>query len=256
VPRQTPKSIRIIVEMNREKLCLLPKKLPGLFVVEMEEIMNIQRFKWPMMVAAGLHGALFLGTPDRGGAVEKPTKPAVLPSIPDIERLVEMIDPTESDSPPVGGGPAVPMIVEVAMDAPKDAIFTTPQTETPISKQLVTTDVLSVTPGDGSRKIFIEGVGSICGVISLDRHPRATAQMSPDYPLSLHQQGISGSVTVEFDVDTLGRVVRAEAVSCTRREFAEPALRAVRNWRFEAGKRNGKAVPFRMTVPIEFKIDS
>ena len=41
----------------------------------------------------------------------------------------------------------------------------------------------------------------------------------------------------------------------TDREFVEPALRAVRHWRFEPGRRDGKAVPFRMTIPIEFSLE-
>jgi len=59
-------------------------------------------------------------------------------------------------------------------------------------------------------------------------------------------------VTVEFAVDTEGRVVRAEAVRYTHREFAEPAVRAVLKWRFEPGRRHGRVVPFRMAVPMEF----
>ena len=81
-------------------------------------------------------------------------------------------------------------------------------------------------------------------------------QIPPDYPYAMKQSGASGSVVVEFDVDTTGRVIRAEAISYTDREFAEPAMRAVRKWRFEPGRRNGKAVPFRMAVPIEFGIEN
>jgi protein TonB len=34
--------------------------------------------------------------------------------------------------------------------------------------------------------------------------------------------------------------------------FERPALAAVKQWRFEPGKRNGKPVRFRMRVPITF----
>jgi len=56
-------------------------------------------------------------------------------------------------------------------------------------------------------------------------------------------------------VDTTGRVVRAEGIRYTDREFVDPAVRAVRQWRFEPGRRNGKAGSFRMAVPIEFGIE-
>ena len=35
--------------------------------------------------------------------------------------------------------------------------------------------------------------------------------------------------------------------------FEQPALQAVRRWRFEPGKRGGKPVSFKMRVPITFK---
>ena len=34
--------------------------------------------------------------------------------------------------------------------------------------------------------------------------------------------------------------------------FETPALAAVKQWKFEPGKRNGQAVRFRMRVPINF----
>jgi protein TonB len=34
--------------------------------------------------------------------------------------------------------------------------------------------------------------------------------------------------------------------------FEAPALKAVKQWKFEPGKKNGKAVRFRMRVPITF----
>ena len=97
--------------------------------------------------------------------------------------------------------------------------------------------------------------GSAVDFSKLDKNPRATAQVSPDYPATMRNDGIAGSVTVAFEVNKEGRVIRAEAVNYTRREFVESALRAVRNWHFEPGRQNGRAVAFRMTVPIEFSLD-
>jgi protein TonB len=86
----------------------------------------------------------------------------------------------------------------------------------------------------------------------LDRIPRATVQPSPQYPEKMRKDGIVGSVTVEFDVDSSGRVYRAEATRYTNMSFVEPAVRAVLRWHFEPGRRHGRAVPFRMAVPVEF----
>ena len=77
-------------------------------------------------------------------------------------------------------------------------------------------------------------------------------QRAPGYPEMLRRDGVDGSVTVEFVVGTDGRVLQAEAVKWSHREFVEPAVRAVREWRFEPGTQGGRKVRFRMAVPIEF----
>ena len=219
--------------------------------------MNIQRFKWPVIVAAGLHGALFLCTPDSSLSRIKtqPVKAIPLPPLPDDPIIqIDQLDPeTSPDATPANGGPAVPELPDLIMPIPDKLAFTTPQVDHPPAEKYENTlknhlggpDGPNLGPIPSARTTWIDGT-------KLDRKPRATAQIPPDYPSAMRQQGIAGSVTVEFDVDLNGRVVRAEVVSSTRREFAEPALRAVRNWRFEPGTRHGRTVAFRMTVPIEF----
>ena len=64
-----------------------------------------------------------------------------------------------------------------------------------------------------------------------------------------HRDGV-----VEFDVNAEGQVVRAVVLNYTDRGFVEPAVRAVRKWKFERGRRGGQAVPVRMAVPIVFGI--
>lgn len=90
----------------------------------------------------------------------------------------------------------------------------------------------------------------------LDRTPRAKVQPAPEYPFALRQAGIEGSVAVEFEVDTAGRVVTARALNGTTPEFAQAAVRAVLKWRFEPGRKDGRAVPFRMVVPIGFSLSA
>ena len=102
-------------------------------------------------------------------------------------------------------------------------------------------------PGDGPGSF-----PSVPDIRSLDRVPRATVRPVPSYPDAMRKSGTSGSVTVEFVVDTTGRVVTAEAVRWTHREFVDPAVLAVLRWRFEPGTMNGRKVSFRMAVPIEF----
>lgn len=59
---------------------------------------------------------------------------------------------------------------------------------------------------------------------------------------------------VEFNVDTKGRVVSARVRQSTDRAFEDLTLRAVLNWSFEPGRKHGRAVPFRMEIPVNFKL--
>src|SRR6185312_6296726 len=68
--------------------------------------MNIQRYKWPVIAAAGLHGALFLSTPDssRGHARNAEPKPPVLRVIPSDELFQIPRDDNESSPEDASGG--------------------------------------------------------------------------------------------------------------------------------------------------------
>lgn len=97
-------------------------------------------------------------------------------------------------------------------------------------------------------------MGGIVMAKFLDKQPRATVRMSPLYPSTLRKDGVEGSVMVEFDVDSKGRVVNARVRGSTNRAFEEPTLRAVLQWRFEPGLVQGRPVPFRMVIPVNFKL--
>src|SRR5437764_81480 len=96
----------------------------------MDQIMNIQRYKWPVIVAAGLHGALFLSTPDRSIAFEKHPvqKEPPLREIP-VDAIV-MEDPTERSTDELAaGGTLAPDIPEVPMDPLEKPEFTVAKAE-------------------------------------------------------------------------------------------------------------------------------
>jgi protein TonB len=88
----------------------------------------------------------------------------------------------------------------------------------------------------------------------LDQKPRAIYQPAPSYPPELHKKGIEGTVYVIFIIDQNGRVTNAKVQKSTHQAFERPALTAVRKWKFDPGKRGGKAVQFRMRVPITFSL--
>jgi protein TonB len=103
------------------------------------------------------------------------------------------------------------------------------------------------------------GTGDVLGTIGaeqLDNPPSVRVQRPPRYPYEASRDRKDGEVVVEFSVDVKGRVYGARVVSSTDAMFEEPTLQAVSQWRFEPGRRSGRAVPFHMMVPVEFHVDS
>ncbi|MBI2812690.1 MAG: energy transducer TonB [Opitutae bacterium] len=225
----------------------------------MEAHMNIQKYLLPATLAATVHVALlwFLPAGARPQEGDSVIAVPILPPIPKVtDEVVKAPEEREETTVPVtriSGGPSRPEIPEPLMP-PKPEDMTIPRTDTAINPWK---DLNKISPKGGPGNSGDIGIGdwngrTIIGVGALDSTPRAKAQLPPDYPYAMKQAGVGGSVWVEFDVNAEGRVIRAEAVRCTHREFSEPAVRAVMKWRFEPGRRNGRPVPFRLTVPIEF----
>jgi periplasmic protein TonB len=217
--------------------------------------MNIQRYGIPVIVAAAIHGSLFLiGGEDPIVIITAPTKSPVF-APPPVEEPIQMRSEEDHDTSPAGG--------------PVKSLPSTPDVIAPVTSHTAFTvrvepyrpsldPVKTLEPGVGYPSDL--GVGdpnrfgrpNLVGVGDLDRNPRAMAQPSPAYPHDLRNAGVDGAVVVEFVVDTTGRVVKADATRWTHREFVDPAVRAVLRWRFEPGTIGGRKVSFRMAVPIEF----
>jgi protein TonB len=218
--------------------------------------MNIKRFKWPAFIVAGLHGVLLVSYPRPAtGNIIRPGAPRPFRPIP--QDPIVQVEKAESENTettrPERGGPAAAELPDTLPRLAEHPPFTIPVDDSRMVKVTGTITVAPTGPGDGHE---LGGPGSPILVVAarLDRIPRATVQISPDYPPALRAQGIAGSATIEFDVGVDGRVIRAVAVSHTRREFSDAAVRAVLKWRFEPGKRHGQAVPFRMAVPVDFNL--
>lgn len=98
-----------------------------------------------------------------------------------------------------------------------------------------------------------EEVDAIFSLSDLDQKPRVVYQPAPIYPPELARKSMQGTVYVLFIVDKTGRTRELKVQKSTHPAFNEPALRAVKQWKFEPGKRKGQAVQFRMRVPITFQ---
>ena len=77
---------------------------------------------------------------------------------------------------------------------------------------------------------------------SLDAPPKALEQPMPVFPQALRGRVHAGTATVTFYVDETGRARAAVVTEATSPEFAEAALAAVGQWRYEAPRQNGRPV--------------
>ncbi len=92
---------------------------------------------------------------------------------------------------------------------------------------------------------------ALFSLADLDQKPRVVYQPSPVLSAKARKEA-PGTVYVLFVVDQEGRVKDATVQNATAPALERPALDAVKQWRFEPGKRNGQPVRFRMRVPITF----
>jgi protein TonB len=222
-----------------------------------------ERYALPAFAAAAFHAVLLFGfTPTpRAVLVEGPEDVVKLKPIP--AAVLELLRPPEPEKgpsvepvQPLAGGPVRPELEDRTVPTP--SAFQLPPTERLIAPR---TDVAldkipkfggtggpgeATGPGLAHARVFTLG--------DLDRTPRPKVQVAPDYPAALRAAGIAGSALIEFDVDASGAVVTARVVQETAREFGDAAVRAILKWRFEPGRKDGRAVPFRMVVPVGFTL--
>ncbi len=86
----------------------------------------------------------------------------------------------------------------------------------------------------------------------LDRQPAPRAQPMPNFPAALARKGVTGNASVSFFVDDTGKVRVPVVTAADAPEFAQAAIEAVRQWRFEAPRKGGKKVTAYETWTFDF----
>jgi protein TonB len=216
--------------------------------------MNTHRFGWPVIIAAGLHGALFLFNPETPARGDPPPRtPAAAPI--DLTGARIEIEPEPAEA---GGGPSAVTrcaLTPISVDVPRVLRAHEPFA-VPVESYRGSPHRVSMLPRGIGTPPGLDGDGpggwSLPDAGRLDRVPRATVQPAPAYPATARREGVGGTVWIEFVVGPSGEVLRADAVRWTQRDFVDPAVCAVLRWRFEPGTIAGRRVSFRMAVPIEF----
>lgn len=89
----------------------------------------------------------------------------------------------------------------------------------------------------------------------MDQEPRARHKQSPTISSAIRARIQSGPATVwlAFIVDTDGRVIRPRVLSSPDPVFNGPALAAIKKWRYDPARSNGRPVQQPMKQPITFR---
>jgi TonB family protein len=220
-----------------------------------------RQFTIPVMCAVLFHAALLLGSrrepntvqlsnePPAGSAtplVHPPFELPVLELTSDDNHVLQNQGDTD-ESAPASPEPFI---------KPDSDVFSQEQVPLPkagkIAVDKIPAGIVGVPHGSPDGMILTAGVFD---VTKLDNPPRTTAQVAPVYPAEARMRGQGGEVVVGFIVTESGRVASAYVMRTTDALFNDAAVRAVEKWRFEPGRHLGRAVRFKMTVPIIFRMN-
>lgn len=83
--------------------------------------------------------------------------------------------------------------------------------------------------------------------------PKKIVDVRPVYPADAINARLEGSVLIEARIDTAGNVDTARVLRSIPL-LDEAALTAVRQWKYEPVRLNGTAIPFMMTVSVNFSL--
>jgi protein TonB len=86
--------------------------------------------------------------------------------------------------------------------------------------------------------------------------PVAVRTVAPIYPESMRRDHVSGVVLVSCEIDDHGNVGETKVVKSSNSEFEEPALAALRRWKFKPAQRDGAPVAMHVSIPIKFTSQS
>jgi TonB family protein len=101
-----------------------------------------------------------------------------------------------------------------------------------------------------SGKVLIDAAAVPKGVTP----PRIVTTVAPRVPFEARASGLNGEVTLECLIDENGKLQDIQPVDYTDWQMRDAAVKAVSQWTFAAGSRNGTAAPMRILVPIQFSI--
>lgn len=84
--------------------------------------------------------------------------------------------------------------------------------------------------------------------------PVPVRMVPPKFPPEMRREGTGGVVTVKCTIDEKGNVTEPVVEKASNDAFVQPALEALRKWKFKPAKRAGTPVALKVSIPIQFSI--
>jgi protein TonB len=112
-----------------------------------------------------------------------------------------------------------------------------------------------------SRVVFIAVISVAAGVVAATTvHAAAepavpVRTVAPIYPYELKRDGVTGVVSVSFEVDEQGNVQDPAVQKSTNSKFDQPALDAIKKWKFKPGRKDGVPVKMKVAIPLQFTVN-
>jgi TonB family protein len=148
-----------------------------------------------------------------------------------------------------------PRFTDATLDAIREWRFEPPKNSpevaepsVPVVRFLFTTGAVSVMPlvassREGSRRgVRADTPIELPNFSHLDHIPKALQNPAPEIPAATRERAATGTAVVKYFVDRDGRVRLPLVISATDPEFGKAAVAALREWRFEPPRIDGKPV--------------
>ena len=88
-----------------------------------------------------------------------------------------------------------------------------------------------------------------------DTEPPVPVRMVPPvYPTELRRDGTSGIVVVKCLIDEKGNVTEAQIEKTSNPAFSQPAIDAIKRWKFKPAKKEGAAIALHVNIPVQFNV--
>ncbi|MGH7997049.1 MAG: energy transducer TonB [Opitutaceae bacterium] len=85
--------------------------------------------------------------------------------------------------------------------------------------------------------------------------PVPVRTVAPVFPTEMRREGIDGIVLVDCVIDAHGNVQNPTVKKASNDAFSEPALEALKQWKFKPAEKDGTKVPVRVAIPVRFTLD-